>query len=82
MPAARGLERAVLTRDVVENVPRIGIGLQRIVRLLRAGIGLIAVVPEKGAQDVMERLNAMNEKAFFLGEVLERKNSRSQIKWI
>ena len=51
-------------------------------RTFNNGIGIIAVVPEKGAQDVMERLNAMNEKAFFLGEVLERKNSRSQIKWV
>jgi len=51
-------------------------------RTFNNGIGLIAVVPEAAAQDVMERLNAMNEKAFLIGGVIERKNSRSQIKWV
>jgi phosphoribosylformylglycinamidine cyclo-ligase len=55
---------------------------KEMMRTFNNGIGLIAVVPEKAAQDVMERLNAMKEKAFLIGEVIERKNSRSQIKWV
>ena len=51
-------------------------------RTFNNGIGLIAVVPEASAQDIMERLNALNEKAFLIGEVIARKNSRSQIKWV
>lgn len=46
------------------------------------GIGMIAVVPENAAQEVLERLAGMNEKAFLIGQVVERKNSRSQVKWI
>lgn len=46
------------------------------------GIGMIAVVPEKSAQDVMQRLDGMGEKAFIIGKVVERKTSKSQVKWI
>ena len=55
---------------------------KEMMRTFNNGIGLIAVVPEKAAQDVMERLNAMNEKAFLIGKVIERKSSRTQIKWV
>lgn len=51
-------------------------------RTFNNGIGMIAVVPEKHAQDVFERLNAMNERAFFIGEIVERKSSRSQLSWV
>jgi phosphoribosylformylglycinamidine cyclo-ligase len=47
------------------------------------GIGLVAVVPEKAAQDVFERLNGMGEKAFFIGEIVERKSSDdSRCEWV
>lgn len=51
-------------------------------RTFNNGIGLIAVVPEKAAQEIMERLTAMNEKVFEIGEVIKRKTSSAQIKWI
>ncbi|MBN1930456.1 MAG: phosphoribosylformylglycinamidine cyclo-ligase [Desulfobacterales bacterium] len=51
-------------------------------RTFNNGIGMIAVVPEKAAQDILERLTAMNEKAFVIGEIVERKNSTTQIEWI
>ncbi len=51
-------------------------------RTFNNGIGMIAVVPEKSAQEVMERLVVMNDKAFVIGEIVERKSSQSQIKWI
>ena len=51
-------------------------------RTFNNGIGLIAVVPEKAVQEVLERLNAMNEKAFIIGEIVERKESDSKIKWV
>ena len=46
------------------------------------GIGLIAVVPEETVEDVLERLNALKEKAFVMGEIVERKQSGPRIKWI
>lgn len=46
------------------------------------GIGMVAIVPEKSAQEIMERLGAINEKAFIIGDIAERKTSHKQIKWI
>ncbi len=51
-------------------------------RTFNNGIGLIAVVPEETCQDTMGRLHALGEKAFILGEIVERKNSKTQFKWI
>lgn len=51
-------------------------------RTFNNGLGLIALVPEKAAQDVLERLNAMDEKAFIIGEVVERKTSHTRLKWV
>jgi len=51
-------------------------------RTFNNGIGMIAVVPEDSVQDVLERLAGMNEKAYLIGTVVERKTSKSQIKWI
>lgn len=55
---------------------------KEMLRTFNNGIGLIAVVPEKSVDDIMERLSAMKEKAFLIGEVVARKNSRRQIKWV
>lgn len=51
-------------------------------RTFNNGIGMIAVVPEEAAQDVMERLRGMKEKAFVIGHVVNRKTSKLQVKWI
>jgi len=51
-------------------------------RTFNNGIGLVAVVPEKFCQEVMERLSGMNEKPFLIGNVVERGTSESQIKWV
>ncbi len=51
-------------------------------RTFNNGIGLIMVVPEDSVQEVLERLNAMNEKAFAIGEIAERKESEEKLKWV
>ncbi len=51
-------------------------------RTFNNGIGMIVVVPEKSAQEVMDRLGAMNEKAFFIGEIKSRENNEKQAEWI
>ncbi len=51
-------------------------------RTFNNGIGMILVVPENSAQEILERLSAMNEKSFFIGEVVERKDSRERIEWM
>ncbi len=55
---------------------------EEMMRTFNNGIGLIAMVPESDAQDVLERLNAMNEKAYVIGEIAERKQSAPRFKWI
>ena len=51
-------------------------------RTFNNGIGLIAVVSDEVVEDVLERLNAMKEKAYVMGEIAERKQSSRRIKWI
>ena len=51
-------------------------------RTFNNGIGLIAVVHETHAEEILERMNAMNEKAFLIGEVGKRKPSEAKIQWV
>jgi len=51
-------------------------------RTFNNGIGLIAVVPEQAAIEILERLLAMNEKAFLIGNISECKSSSNKIRWI
>jgi phosphoribosylformylglycinamidine cyclo-ligase len=51
-------------------------------RTFNCGIGMIAVVPSQDSQDVLERLTAINEKAFLIGEIVECRSASNQIKWI
>ncbi len=55
---------------------------KEMMRTFNNGIGMIAVVPEEAVQDVLGRLSAMNEKAFVIGEIVERKESDKRIEWI
>jgi len=51
-------------------------------RTFNNGLGMIVIVPEDAAQDVFERINAMNEKAYFIGEITERKDDTDRIAWV
>jgi phosphoribosylformylglycinamidine cyclo-ligase len=51
-------------------------------RTFNNGIGLIAVVPESAVDDVVERLNAMEEKCYAIGEIVERKEEGPRVKWV
>jgi len=51
-------------------------------RTFNNGIGMIAVVPEGSAQDFMDRLNAMEEKAYIIGEIASRTESEIQVEWV
>lgn len=55
---------------------------REMMRTFNNGIGMIAVVPEDASQEILERLIAMNEKAFAIGEIVERKDSGERIQWI
>ncbi len=51
-------------------------------RTFNNGIGMVLVVPEKSAEEVMDRLGAMNENAYFIGEILDRKDNEPQTQWV
>ncbi len=55
---------------------------KEMMRTFNNGIGMITVVPEEAVQDVLGRLSAMNEKAFVIGEIVERKESDKRIECI
>jgi phosphoribosylformylglycinamidine cyclo-ligase len=51
-------------------------------RTFNNGIGLIIVVPDEVAQDVVERVAGMNEKAYIIGKVIHhRKSVAKRIAW-
>ena len=55
---------------------------REMMRTFNNGLGMIAVVAEDMAQDVLEQLSAMKEKGFIIGKVVERKESDTLIKWV
>jgi len=50
-------------------------------RTFNNGIGMVAIVPPDATADVLQRLDAMNEKAFLIGEILECKDSGNRLIW-
>jgi len=51
-------------------------------RTFNNGLGLVAIVPEKAVQDVLERLNVLGEKAYVIGEIIERKKTEGRLTWV
>jgi len=51
-------------------------------RTFNNGIGMVVVVPEKSVDDVMDRLGAMGEQAYFMGEITARENNETQTQWV
>jgi len=51
-------------------------------RTFNNGIGMVLVVPDASAQEVMDRLGAMDKKAYFIGEVESRENNEAQTQWV
>jgi phosphoribosylformylglycinamidine cyclo-ligase len=51
-------------------------------RTFNNGIGLIIVVPDEVAQDIVERVAGMHEQAYIIGKVIQqRKSSTKRIAW-
>jgi phosphoribosylformylglycinamidine cyclo-ligase len=79
----------VLIRKGSWKVPRVFSFLQEagnvpeaeMLRTFNNGIGMIAVVPQSAAPEVLERLAAMNEEAFLIGEIIERKDAADRLVW-
>jgi len=50
-------------------------------RTFNNGIGMAAVVPAAEAADVLDHLRDLNESAWIIGAIEERKGSGTQVKW-
>jgi phosphoribosylformylglycinamidine cyclo-ligase len=57
------------------------VSTQEMRRTFNNGIGMIAIVPADAASDVLQRLQAMNENAYLIGEILAGKDSADRIIW-
>lgn len=51
-------------------------------RTFNNGIGMVVVVPERSAEEVMDRLGAMENNAYFIGEIQERENNENQTQYV
>jgi phosphoribosylformylglycinamidine cyclo-ligase len=51
-------------------------------RTFNNGIGMVLVVPEDSAQEIMDRLGAMDANAYFIGEIESRNNNEPQTQWV
>ena len=50
-------------------------------KTFNCGIGMVVIVPEKYAQDIVDRIGATNEKAFIIGDVAGREGNEAQVEW-
>ena len=55
---------------------------QEMLRTFNCGIGMIVIVPRDVADEVLQRLTAMDEKAFIIGDIVERKANSKPIEWL
>ncbi|OCC14713.1 Phosphoribosylformylglycinamidine cyclo-ligase [Dissulfuribacter thermophilus] len=55
------------------------ISKEEMFRTFNCGIGMILVVPEQDAKDVLFQIQAMDEKAFSIGYIAPRKNEEPQV---
>jgi len=55
---------------------------KEMMRTFNNGIGMVAVVPEMAVADVLERLAGLEERAFVIGKIAEKKKSKQRIRWV
>ena len=57
------------------------ISAKEMARTFNMGIGMILIVPDYSAVDVVQRIEAMNERAFVIGEILDCKEAGRRLVW-
>ena len=80
---------SILIREESWDVPPIFSFLQQagnipakeMARTFNMGIGMILIVPDYAVLDVTQRIEAMNERAFVVGEILDCKEAGRRLVW-
>ena len=80
---------SILIREESWDVPSIfsflqqagNISAKEMTRTFNMGIGMILVVPDYAVLDVVQRVEAMNERAFVVGEILDCKEAGRRLVW-
>jgi phosphoribosylformylglycinamidine cyclo-ligase len=50
-------------------------------RTFNCGVGMVLIVPESKVQEMMDRLASLNEKAWVIGDIVERKAGEPHLEW-
>ncbi|MGD8942649.1 MAG: phosphoribosylformylglycinamidine cyclo-ligase [Desulfobacterales bacterium] len=80
---------SILIRDESWDVPAIFPFLQKggnisateMARAFNMGIGMIVVVPDHAVLDVMQRIEALDEQAYLIGEILDCREAGRRLIW-
>ncbi|MBN1142384.1 MAG: phosphoribosylformylglycinamidine cyclo-ligase [Deltaproteobacteria bacterium] len=51
-------------------------------RVFNLGVGMVLVVPKEQADDILQRLPGLNEKAFLIGDIGARKQKKEQVVFV
>ena len=55
---------------------------KEMLRAFNNGIGLVMVAPETSTQEVLSRLEALNERAYVIGEIADCKSALNRCEWV
>jgi phosphoribosylformylglycinamidine cyclo-ligase len=80
---------SILIRDGSWDIPPIfsflqqagNISAKEMARTFNMGIGMILVVPDHAVLDVMQRIEAMNERGYVIGEILDCREVGKRLVW-
>jgi len=80
---------SILIREESWDIPPIfsflqqagNISAKEMARTFNMGIGMILIVPDYSAVDVVQRIEALNERAFVIGEILDCKEAGRRLVW-
>ncbi|MGD8562844.1 MAG: phosphoribosylformylglycinamidine cyclo-ligase [Desulfarculaceae bacterium] len=59
-----------------------GLSEREMYRTFNSGLGMIVIVPPEQAQDVCERLQALGQQAYIVGEILAREDDQPQVELV